>query len=174
MQSNLLIGNGLNIHLGITDLKQENIFERFKDVLLRSSPFYELLFKVKLTPEVLDTIFFSAPNIGIEPLAYALYTYIRQHMYDQVSINSEIRLLDSIKTSAINAIFYKDTKRIDFDNINPTTISHINKYDNIFTLNYYEVCHQNPKQDIVHILALVNFQFVLISCKCIFNGIKCA
>ena len=105
MQTNLLLGNGINIHFGIKELYLDNIATRFKDVLVKSSPLYECLFNVPLSASICDSLYSSAPNLGIETLSAEIYKYVYTHMKDQTSINSEYRLQNAIKTSAINAIF---------------------------------------------------------------------
>ena len=125
MAKNLLIGNGLNIHFRINGLNQESIFERFKTVLLRSSPLYEALFDTTFTTDLLENIFAPAPNKGIETLAYELYKYLHSRLKNLLNKHDENRLIDAIKTSAINAIFYTGNSKINMTNTNITTISYI-------------------------------------------------
>lgn len=138
MHTNLLLGNGINMHLGIKELLLDKISIRFKNILVSSSSLYECLFGVSLTPTLCDSLFSNAPNLGIETLSAEVYKYIYAHMKDQQSINSEYRLLNSIKTSAINAIFYDNEKTIPIPSFNCVSIEKIKNYRSIYTLNYTE------------------------------------
>ena len=138
MAKNLLLGNGLNIHFRINDLKQESIFERFKTVLLRSSPLYEALFDTTFTTDLLEDIFAPAPNNGIETLAYELYKYLHSRLKNHLNRHEENRLIDAIKTSAINAIFYTGNSKINMSNTNIATVNHLKTYEKVYTLNYVE------------------------------------
>ena len=76
MYQNLLIGNGLNIHFGIKDLKMEEIYIRFLDVISRSKSLYESLFGIMIDLKELANNFSHSPNYGIETLAAVLYSYV--------------------------------------------------------------------------------------------------
>lgn len=138
MQKNLLLGNGINIHFGINALLLDNIATRFKAVLINSSPLYECLFDVPLTPSVCDSLFTNASDLGIETLSAEIYKYVYMHMNDKTSINNEYRLNNAVKTSAINAIFYNNEKPISIPPLNPSTVNTLKKYQSIHTLNYTE------------------------------------
>lgn len=138
MQKSLLLGNGINIHFGISDLYLTNIADRFKDVLTNSSPLYECLFGVSFTPALCDSLFSSAPNLGIETLSAEIFKYVYTHMKDQSTLNSEYRLHNSIKTSAINAIFYNKQNIISIPDFNQAEINVLKKYHSIYSLNYTE------------------------------------
>lgn len=43
MRTNLLLGNGINLDLGISELCAEKIFYRFQDILIKTIPMYEYL-----------------------------------------------------------------------------------------------------------------------------------
>lgn len=138
MEKNLLLGNGINIHFKINDLQLNNIAVRFRDVLINSSPLYECLFGVSFTPNLCDSLFFNVTNLGIETISAEVYKYVYAHMYDQKSLNSEYRLLNAVKTSAINAIFFNKGQSISIPAFNPTTVNVLKNYNSIYTLNYTE------------------------------------
>lgn len=138
MQKSLLLGNGINMHFGISDLYLTNIADRFKDVLTNSSPLYECLFGVSFTPALCDSLFSSAPNLGIETLSAEIFKYVYTHMKDQSTLNSEYRLHNAIKTSAINAIFYNKQNIISITDFNQAEINVLKKYHSIYSLNYTE------------------------------------
>lgn len=135
---NLLLGNGINIHFGISEFNLNSIAKRFRNILINSSSLYYCLFGVSITPDVCDKIYAEAANWGIETLASGVYKYIHANMYDKNSVNCEYRLLNAVKTSALNAIFFDDTRFIQIPQLESNEISHIMRYDNVFTLNYTE------------------------------------
>ena len=51
MENSLLIGNGINMLLGISALSTENIAKRFEKSLHNSSCFYEMLFNVPFSKD---------------------------------------------------------------------------------------------------------------------------
>lgn len=127
----------------LSDLYLKEIANRFRSVLISSRSLYECLFHVQITPDLCDTLFSNASNLGIETLASEVYQYVHTHMYDQISVNSEYRLLNAIKTSAINSIFFNGTHFISIPEFKTNEINILNSYENIYTLNYAEFW--NPK-----------------------------
>lgn len=138
MDKCLLLGNGINIHFGINELYLDNIAIRFKDILVKSSPLYECLFGVSFSYSICDSLYSNAPNLGIETLSAEVYKYVYTHMTDRITLNTEYRLQNAIKTSAINAIFYNNSQLISVPSLNQTTIDTLKKYKSIYTLNYTE------------------------------------
>jgi hypothetical protein len=138
MDKCLLLGNGINIHFGINELYLDNIAIRFKDILVKSSPLYECLFGVSFSYSICDFLYSIAPNLGIETLSAEVYKYIYTHMTDQITLNTEYRLQNAIKTSAINAIFYSSNQSISIPSLDKKTIDALKKYQSIYTLNYTE------------------------------------
>lgn len=138
MKKSLLLGNGINIHLGINELHLDNIAVRFKDILIKSSPLYECLFGVSFSSAICDSLYSNATNLGIETLSAEVYKYVYTHMTDTITLNTEYRLQNAIKTSAINAIFYNNSHSIAIPSLNQTTIDTLKKYNSIYTLNYTE------------------------------------
>lgn len=126
------------MYLGIKELLLDKIAVRYRNILINSSPLYECLFGLSLTPTLCDSLFSNAPNLGIETLSAEVYKYVYTHMKDQQSINSEYRLLNAIKTSAINAIFYDNEKTIPIPSFNHISIKKLKDYQSIYTLNYTE------------------------------------
>lgn len=142
---NLLLGNGINMHFHIEELNPINISKRFRNILLYSSPLYESLFHVAFTPEICETLIPNTSVLGIESLAEKVYRYIYNHMNNPTLINNEYRLLNAIKVSAINAIFYEDTQFIKIPTFKVGEVNRLYFYKNIFTLNYTELWKpQNP------------------------------
>lgn len=142
MRENLLLGNGINLDLGITDLHAEAIFQRFKDILIKTDPLYEDLTDKGFDAQICNSIFAdcknSAEKLGIESLARNVYDYLKSS--DKWSDNNERRLTDFITVPEVNAIIYIGDTTI---NIAPITngtnrikISTLNAYNNIFTRNY--------------------------------------
>lgn len=144
MRKNLLLGNGINLDLGISELCAEAIFQRFQDILIKTSPLYEYLMGKGFDTQICNSIFAdcrnSAEKLGIESLARNVYDYLKSS--DKWSQNNERELKDFIAVSAINAIFYNGDTTINIapitNDTNRIKISTLNAYNNIFTINYAE------------------------------------
>lgn len=144
MSTNLLLGNGINLDFGVSELSAESIFRRFQDILIKTSPLYEYLMGKGFDTQICNLIFAdcqnSAEKLGIEVLARNVYDYLKN--CDRWSKNNERELKDFITVSAINAIFYNGNTAI---NITPITneanrikISTLKSYNNVYSLNYAE------------------------------------
>lgn len=147
MCKNLLLGNGINLDLGISELYAINIFHRFQDILIKTSAIYEYIFGKGFDEQICQNIFADCiknpkdtAKIGIESLAKNVYDYIKKE--NDWSDNAERDLIDCITVSAINAIFYNGTNIIDtapvINDNNSTKISILQSYNNVFSLNYTE------------------------------------
>ncbi|MDE7178276.1 MAG: hypothetical protein K2O59_10705 [Lachnospiraceae bacterium] len=144
MRENLLLGNGINLDLGISELCAEAIFQRFQDILIKTSPLYEYLMGKGFDTQICNSIFAdcksSTEKLGIESLARNVYDYLKSS--DKWSDNNERELKDFITVSAINAIFYNGNTTIDIapitNDTNRIKISTLKAYNNIFTINYAE------------------------------------
>lgn len=144
MRTNLLLGNGINLDLGVSELCAESIFRRFQDILIKTSPLYEYIMGKGFDTQICNSIFADCKNnaekLGIEALARNVYDYLKNS--DKWSKNNERELKDFITVSAINAIFYNGNTTI---NIAPITnkanrikISTLKSYNNVYSLNYAE------------------------------------
>lgn len=144
MRENLLLGNGINLDLGVSELSAKSIFRRFQDILIKTSPLYEYLMGKGFDTQICNSIFADCKNnaekLGIEALARNVYDYLKNS--DKWSKNNERELKDFVTVSAINAIFYNGNTTI---NIAPITneanrikISTLKAYNNIYSLNYAE------------------------------------
>ncbi len=147
MCKNLLLGNGINFDLGISELYALNIFHRFQDILIKTSSIYEYIFGKKFDAQICQNIFIDCikdpedySKNGIESLAKKVYDYLK--LNNNWSDNKDRDLIDFITVSAINAIFYNGTHPINTvsikNNTNSTKISVLQSYANIFSLNYAE------------------------------------
>lgn len=137
MGMSLLIGNGINMHLSVEKFSQNEIANRFADSLINSSILFEVLFDVSLSENVIQNIMQNSEDKGIETLAKYVYDYVNNNAIENESINMQIRLLDAIICSAITAIFCDGNKLLG-KTYNQTKMLNIEKYENVFTLNYYE------------------------------------
>lgn len=137
MQRNLLLGNGINMHLGVKGMSVSEIASRFKKNLVISSPFYELLFSVTFTDEICDKLFTTDDKLGIELLAEKVHSYVIETTPKSITINLRMRLLDAIICTALSAIFYDGAKRLGmvYDEFK---LPKMESFDKIFTLNYME------------------------------------
>ena len=91
MRENLLLGNGINLDLGISELRAESIFRRFQDILIKTSPLYEYLMGKGFDTQICNSIFADCKNnaekLGIESLAKNVYDYLKNP--DKWSDNDE-------------------------------------------------------------------------------------
>lgn len=138
MKRQLLLGNGINIHFGIQELYLKNIADRFKKVLVSSSRLYEYLFGISFSSDLYDSLLSNVSNLGIETIAAEVFEYVYTNMKVQISINSEYRLHNAIKASAINAIFYNANDAILVPSFNSEEVKLLESYDAVYTLNYKE------------------------------------
>lgn len=144
MRENLLLGNGINLDLGISELRVEAIFHRFQDILIKTSPIYEYLMGKGFDTHICNSIFADCKNnaekLGIESLARNVYDYLKNP--DEWSDNDERELIDFITVSAVNAIFYNGDTTINITPINNDAngikLSTLKAYNNIYSLNYAE------------------------------------
>ncbi|NLZ80377.1 MAG: hypothetical protein GX913_01010 [Clostridiales bacterium] len=137
MCKSLLLGNGINMYLAVEGFSQNDIYNRFTNSLNNSSLLYETLFGVNVTEDIIKKIFQNKENIGIESLAIYVYDYVKDNALENKSINMQMRLLDAIICSAITAIFC-DGNKILGDMYAKSKMLNIEKYENVFTLNYFE------------------------------------
>lgn len=144
MRRNLLLGNGINIHLGVKGMSVPEIASRFKKNLIMSSPFYELLFNISFTDEICDKLFKMDNKQGIESLAEKVHSYVIESISQNITINTRMRLLDAIVCTALSAIFYKESKKIGaiYD---IAKLPDMDYFDKIFTLNYAEFWDKDKK-----------------------------
>ncbi|MCI8771338.1 MAG: hypothetical protein HFH73_09350 [Lachnospiraceae bacterium] len=139
---NLLLGNGINMHLGVTNMSVTDIAARFKKCLIISSPFYELLFGIAFTEKICNDIFQASEKLGIESLANSAHSYVIKNTPQKITLNFRMRLLDALICTALTAIFFNDSEKIGM-NFNKNKLPNLNCYDNIFTLNYVEFWDTN-------------------------------
>lgn len=133
-ERNLLLGNGINAHIGIQDLSMEKIAVRFASTLQKSNIFFATLFGVFLCDKLLKKV--ASTKAGIETLADNVYQEVLMRI-ENPSDNDKMRLLSVIKSCAITAIFYDGCKRIG-DEYHKEKVPDFSKFKNIFTLNYSE------------------------------------
>lgn len=156
MRTNLLLGNGINLDFGISELYAEAIFHRFQNILIKTSSIYEYLFDKGFSKQICNLIFADCINntekLGIESLARKVYDYLKDP--DQWSDIDERVLIDFITVSSINAIFYNGDKAIDItpyrNGENKVKISTIESYENIYSLNYVEFWDATNKCSFLH------------------------
>lgn len=137
MCRNLLLGNGINMHLNVSDMTLEDIAFRFKKDLIISSPFYELLFNVAFTENVCDNLFASNKKLGIESLAEIVHSYVIENTPQKITLNLRMRLIDAVICTAMTAIFYKENRKIG-ENYDASKLFDMDSFCKIFTLNYKE------------------------------------
>ena len=137
MKKGIILGNGINNRIGIESFSLEQIRRRFVENIKRYMPLFEASFdKCFDETEMVDRLLAST-NWGIETLSGIVYEYISKQFGDDWSVNDDIRLQDLLSCIAITTIFldqngkrrvvYQEDKLPDF-----------NRYDYIFSLNYYE------------------------------------
>ena len=76
MERNLLLGNGINAHLGVIGMGVAEIAERFTNALIQYNDFFDLMFGVRFTKELCNALYAKVNDLGIESLASVIYEYI--------------------------------------------------------------------------------------------------
>ena len=137
MERNLLLGNGINMHLSVRDMTMSDIAVRFRKNLIISSPFYELLFNVSFTENVCDALFTNNRKLGIESIAEIVHSYIIKKTPQKMTLNLRMRLIDAIICTAMTAIFYNENRKLgqEYDALK---LPNMDLFQKIFTLNYKE------------------------------------
>lgn len=149
MERNLLVGNGINTHLNVSDMTMSDIVFRFRKDLIISSPFYELLFNVSFTGNVCDHLFANNKRLGIESLAEIIYSYIIKNTPQKMTLNLRMRLIDAIICTAMTAIFYNENRKIG-QKYDALKLPNMDLFQKIFTLNYKEFWDSDCKCIYLH------------------------
>ncbi len=149
MDRNLLLGNGINMHLSVRDMTMSDIAVRFRKNLIISSPFYELLFNVSFTENVCDALFTNNRKLGIESLAEIVHSYIIKKTPQKMTLNLRMRLIDAIICTAMTAIFYNENRKLgqEYDALK---LPNMYLFQKIFTLNYKEFWDSDRKCIYLH------------------------
>ncbi len=137
MEKSLLLGNGINMHLSVEKFTLNEIANRFAESLKNSSTIFELLFEVSISEAVIYETIQKSGNKGIETLAKNVYDYIINNATENKNINMLMRLLDTMVCSAITAIFCDGNKLLG-KTYTQSKMLNIEKYENVFSLNYIE------------------------------------
>lgn len=148
MERNLLLGNGINAHLGINGLNMIDIANRFADSLIKSSDFFDLMFGVRFTQEVCKELYSKTNKRGIESLAAVVYDYLASRI-KRICINDRMRILDSIICCAITSIFYDGNRKLGND-YKIHNLPDFSKFRNIYTLNYAEFWDRTERSVYLH------------------------
>ncbi len=149
MCRNLLLGNGINMHLSVSDMTMQDIAFRFRRNLIISSPFYELLFNIAFTESICDDLFVENKKLGIESLAEIVHSYVIKNTPQKITLNLRMRLIDAIICTSLTAIFYNVNRKIgeEYDALKLPDMSLFHK---IFSLNYMEFWDRNDKCTYLH------------------------
>ena len=105
----ILLGNGINLHLGIKELESDKIKDRFLNLLRLEKGVFLSVFPHQWD---FDTCYRSIKEsnvYGIEVLSRYLYSSIKNANISEWSENDEDRLQDLVSCIALNAIFFNDS-----------------------------------------------------------------
>lgn len=140
MDKSLLLGNGINIRLGIDSLKASEIRKRFSDNLKIYKPLIEKMFDVNMN-KIIEEYSNVAEDESIEKLVTILEESIIKNHKGYFTKNDEIRLEDIIVDIGLTSIFFNVKTGI---NLKRQDVAlKLADYKNIFTLNYYEFWDEN-------------------------------
>ncbi len=137
MKKGLLIGNGINDRIGITELKNSEIKKRFENNIIRFIPIIKGLFGYVLSEEEIEEIRRRPEKEGIESLADYLYGILEEKGNVGWTTNFKDLLQDFGACMAVNSIFFSDDGLIRHK-YNETKMVPIEQYEELFSLNYYE------------------------------------
>ena len=140
MNRTLLLGNGINIHLGIDSLKACEIRKRFNKNLKIYKPLIEKMFDVNMN-KVVEGYSNVAEDESIEKLVTILEESIIKNHKEYLTKNDVIRLEDIIVDIGLTSIFFDVETVINFKR--QDVALKLAEYKNIFTLNYYEFWDEN-------------------------------
>lgn len=154
MSKGLLLGNGINAHIGITDLSVKCIGRRFLNNVICYIPIIEELFHKEIKKDFLAYLDEHAEENGIEILAGILYQYIKNNKYSWTE-NDEYRLQDVVTCICLTSIFYTKNGKID-NRFKIEKVPNIDNYDYIFTLNYVEFWDTDNR--CIHLHGKVDFE----------------
>lgn len=149
MGRNLLLGNGINMHLGVSNMGMNDIAIRFTQCLIRSSPIYELLFGINFNDDICIKLFPDIAKCNIELLADKLYDLVIHNTNKSLSDNLKMQLIDAIICTAITAIFYNEQEKLG-NYYNKESVPNMALFDNIYTLNYAEFWDDSSKCTFLH------------------------
>lgn len=140
MDKSLLLGNGINIRLGIDSLKASEIRKRFSNNLKIYKPLIEKMFDVNMN-KIIEEYSNVAEDESIEKLVTILEESIIKNHKGYFTKNDEIRLEDIIVDIGLTSIFFNVKTGI---NLKRQDVAlKLADYKNIFTLNYYEFWDEN-------------------------------
>lgn len=140
MDKSLLLGNGVNIQLGINSLKASEIRKRFSNNLKIYKPLIEKMFDVNMN-KIIEEYSNVAEDESIEKLVTILEESIIENHKGYFTKNDEIRLEDIIVDIGLTSIFFNVETGI---NLKRQDVAlKLADYKNIFTLNYYEFWDEN-------------------------------
>ena len=88
-------------------------------------------------------------NCGIETLAGYLYKYVRENKKNKWTDNDEYRIQDVISCICLSSIFFTNNGKIK-GNYDDTKMFSVEKYNNVFTLNYVEFWDVQNKSIYLH------------------------
>lgn len=140
MDKSLLLGNGVNIQLGINSLKASEIRKRFNNNLKIYKSLIEKMFDVNMN-KIIEEYSNVAEDESIEKLVTILEESIIENHKGYFTKNDEIRLEDIIVDIGLTSIFFNVETGI---NLKRQDVAlKLADYKNIFTLNYYEFWDEN-------------------------------
>lgn len=148
MAKGLLLGNGVNICMGIKELESSRIGERFRKNVSIYVEIIQNLFGVQVE-EFLIQLETVSEKTDIESLADMLYRYIRENKIGTWLDNDEYRIQDVITCICITSIFYNEDGKI-HPNCDITKLPQMQGYDYIFSLNYFEYWDDEKKCTHLH------------------------
>ena len=148
MGRNLLLGNGINMHLDVKGMQLDKIANRFFESLIISSDFFELMFHVKFTSELCNEFRSKTSKLGIESLAFKVYEYLENRI-SPIYDNDRLRILDAIICCAMTAIFYENDVQLG-NHWNHANLPDFSRYQHIYTLNYYEFWDEEGRCEYLH------------------------
>ena len=164
VMKNLLLGNGINAHMGIEQLNISTIKERFEVCLCMNRRVFQEILGVTYKEAEFKKILDNAKNSGIETLTAEIYKYVWINTQKKRSINFEIRLLDILNCIALNSIFFENDVPVRTYNLG--NVPKFEKYQKIFSLNYIEFWDNKRKS--IHLHGTINYDNIKIDKRPIF------
>ena len=151
LEKSIILGNGINGRLGISQLSYERVYRRFINNLKRYSLVFLYLYSLDYSEDDVKKMFISQKNIGIEVLAGVFYRYVKNNVKKRRwTYNDEYRLQDLISGICLLSIFYDESGKSIPDKDRTDLLPCLDRFKKIYTLNYHEFWNTEKERIFLH------------------------
>jgi len=155
--NNIIIGNGINLN-GDSPLSNRKIIDRIENTLNQAIMFLGVQHNTVYLQDIQKEFDFKQYSDGIETLLYDCMNLVidkRKEVFKPLTERRLLELLTLLKIVMINAMFVIDNALIEVVVPKPI-VERVRRYDNIFSLNYYEFW--DSENETVHLHGKIAYQ----------------